>query len=87
MKQVTLLESDRAEDCDFDHPENHRCHQLLPELAYQRVAIVNVIYHGRAEAKDGNWVLIDCGLPSTSGIIKRAIAERFGKDSRLLASS
>src|ERR1700712_2047638 len=42
----------------------------------------NVIFIGRPDAGDRNWVLIDAGVMGTRGLIKSAAEERFGADSR-----
>lgn len=51
-----------------------------PDLAYQRLAIVNVIYAGAPG--DHQWVLIDAGMIGTAALIADAAAQRFGKRSR-----
>ncbi|HEY1012929.1 MAG TPA: MBL fold metallo-hydrolase [Herpetosiphonaceae bacterium] len=60
--------------------------EALPNLAYKRLAIVNVIFLGPAAgapgAGDRQWVLIDAGLPGTAGAIREAAAQRFGPGSR-----
>jgi glyoxylase-like metal-dependent hydrolase (beta-lactamase superfamily II) len=57
-------------------------HVVSPELGYQRLAIVNVVYHGVPGAGDREWVLIDAGVVGTIGMIVDAVENRFGKDSR-----
>ena len=52
-------------------------HEVLPDLAYQRLGIVNVTYAGAQGAR--GWVLIDAGLRGTAGMIGRAAAARFGE--------
>jgi glyoxylase-like metal-dependent hydrolase (beta-lactamase superfamily II) len=49
--------------------------ELTPDLAYRRLAMVNVMFHGRP---GGAWVLIDAGLPGTAGMIARSAEARFG---------
>jgi glyoxylase-like metal-dependent hydrolase (beta-lactamase superfamily II) len=51
-----------------------------PDLAYQRLALVNVIYYGAPD--DRQWVLIDAGLPGTAGLIVNAAEQRFGANAR-----
>jgi glyoxylase-like metal-dependent hydrolase (beta-lactamase superfamily II) len=70
-----------------DHPRDDRergdgTHQVAADLAYQRLAIVNVAFYGLPGAEDRSWVLIDAGLVGTAGAIAHAAEERFGKDSR-----
>jgi glyoxylase-like metal-dependent hydrolase (beta-lactamase superfamily II) len=78
MTQVALDREARA----FEHDDHGPAHEILDDLAYQRLAIVNVVYYGRAGSTDGERVLIDAGLPGTAGSIKRAVRERFGENSR-----
>jgi glyoxylase-like metal-dependent hydrolase (beta-lactamase superfamily II) len=54
-------------------------HELLPDLAWQRLAIVNVVFVGRP---GGRWVLVDAGLPGSAGAIRGAAARRFGEGAR-----
>jgi glyoxylase-like metal-dependent hydrolase (beta-lactamase superfamily II) len=54
-------------------------HNLLPDLAYQRLAIVNVIFIGEPGA---DWVLVDAGIPGMAGRITAAAEARYGKGSR-----
>ena len=55
-------------------------HEVAPDLAYQRLAIVNVAFLGLPTAGFGRWVLIDAGLPLTAASIAAAAESRFGKD-------
>ena len=52
---------------------------LLPDLAYRRIGIVNVIFAGSPGASP---VLIDAGLPGTAAAIRSAWASRFGEASK-----
>lgn len=51
--------------------------ELAPDLAYRRLAMVNVVFSGR---HDGDWVLIDAGLPGTASMITHSATARFGAD-------
>ena len=62
--------------------EEDSTQELLPDLAYKRLAIVNAVFFGRPDAGDRNWTLIDAGLPGTAGIIRKAAAKRFGDGAR-----
>src|SRR5687767_462651 len=55
-KQVPVDPGARA-----DETQHGSMHEVAPDLAYQRLAIVNVAYHGRPGAGDRQWVLIDAG--------------------------
>ena len=56
--------------------------EILRDLAYRRLALVNVAFFGPAGASDRGWVLIDAGLPDSSAEIVAAAAHRFGVVSR-----
>ena len=60
----------------FEIPEE-AVRQIAADLAYRRLAMVNVAFYGRP---GGSWVLIDAGLPATAGLISSAAAARFGQD-------
>jgi glyoxylase-like metal-dependent hydrolase (beta-lactamase superfamily II) len=76
-QQVPIDPSARADDA-YDHG----VHAVLPDLGYQRLAIVNVLFYGPAGAGDRQWVLIDAGIMGTAGRIRAAAAHRFGPESR-----
>ncbi|MBB3660849.1 glyoxylase-like metal-dependent hydrolase (beta-lactamase superfamily II) [Rhizobium sp. BK650] len=50
---------------------------ILPDLAYRRMSIVNVIFYGEP-AMDKAWVLIDTGLATSGKAIIEAAEHRFG---------
>ncbi len=52
----------------------------VPDVAYQRLGIVNVVYVGDPAA--GDWVLVDAGIPGSAGFIRRAVEQRFGERNR-----
>ena len=54
-------------------------HEVAPDIAYLRTAIVNVYFVGAPGAPDGEWVLVDAGMPGFAGRIARAAAARFGE--------
>ncbi|MFL5251794.1 MAG: MBL fold metallo-hydrolase [Rhodopila sp.] len=60
----------------FDVPDE-AVWALAPDVAYRRLAMVNVMFIGRP---GGNWVLVDAGLPGTAGMIARSAEARFGAD-------
>ena len=57
-------------------------HEVSNDLAYKRMAFVNVVFYGKAGAGDRGWVLIDTGIPGSAGFIADAAEERFGKGAR-----
>jgi glyoxylase-like metal-dependent hydrolase (beta-lactamase superfamily II) len=80
--QVPLTDESRADHPEIDRDNDDRTHEIADDLAYKRLAIVNVIFFGKPGAADRQWVLIDAGLPGFAGAIKCAASDRFGKDSR-----
>jgi len=56
--------------------------EVTHDLAYVRLAMVNVMFYGPVGCGDRGWVLVDTGVAGMSGRIKRAAAERFGDDAR-----
>ena len=56
--------------------------ELDPTLAYLRLAIVNVVLHGRHGAGDRGWVLVDAGVAGSAETIERTAATRFGPGAR-----
>jgi glyoxylase-like metal-dependent hydrolase (beta-lactamase superfamily II) len=76
-QQIPLAPEARA-----DRDEDAIAHQIVPDLAYARIAIVNVVFYGPRGAGDRNWVLIDAGLPGMKKVIQAAALERFGEGAR-----
>jgi Zn-dependent hydrolases, including glyoxylases len=79
-EQVPLSKAARADDPAYDKARNDETHEVAPDVAYQRLALVNVAYVGVPGSNE--WVLIDTGVPGTARFIKAAAAARFGKESR-----
>lgn len=76
-KQVPLTADARA-----DETTDGNVHIVAPDLAYQRLAIVNLVFFGLPDAGDRGWVLIDAGLSGTATLVARAAEARFGSDAR-----
>lgn len=55
--------------------------EVLPDLYSYTNQIVNVICVGNPEETD-EWVLVDTGMPKSSGAIKKMVEKRFGEGSR-----
>lgn len=53
--------------------------RILPDLSYQRLAIVNVAFFGASTAVR-DWVLIDAGVPGSAGAIQTAADFQFGQN-------
>jgi glyoxylase-like metal-dependent hydrolase (beta-lactamase superfamily II) len=62
---------------DLPHPDDGT-NEIAPDLAYRRLAMVNVVFFGLPGCGDDNWVLIDTGVVGMSKRIKAAAKERFG---------
>jgi glyoxylase-like metal-dependent hydrolase (beta-lactamase superfamily II) len=76
-KQVPIDPAARA-----DEHEDGGVHEVGPDLAYQRLAIVNVVFVGSPNAGDRGWVLVDAGVPGTAEAIATAAEHRFGARTR-----
>lgn len=81
-RQIPLSSEATALAPALDAARGERTREVLPDLAYRRLGIVNVVFWGPRGAGDRGWVLIDAGLPGTRGMIESAAAERFGADAR-----
>jgi glyoxylase-like metal-dependent hydrolase (beta-lactamase superfamily II) len=76
-KQVPL---DKSSLADFE--SEHGVREVSGTLAYQRLLIVNVAFHGAPGAGDRQWVLVDAGIAASARTIAAAAATRFGKNAR-----
>ena len=56
--------------------------EVAPDIAYQRLVLVNVVYIGPAGAPDRGWVLVDAGLIGMDPLIAATAEARFGHRSR-----
>ena len=75
VQQVPISENSEA-----GHITGEGVHEVLPDVAYQRLAIVNVVFVGAAGARE--WVLVDTGLPAMAGRIISAAELRYGAGAR-----
>jgi len=80
--QIPLSDAARADDPSTDHQRADETLDIAPDVAYRRLAIVNVVFFGLWGAGDRQWVLIDAGIFGTKALIQSAAAERFGASSR-----
>ena len=55
---------------------------MAADVAYRRLAMVNVVFMGPERAGDREWVLVDAGLKGSARLIETAAAERFGDGAR-----
>lgn len=81
-QQIPIHETALASNAHDDEIRDDGTHEIAPDLAYKRLAIVNVVFYGAPNAGDGNWVLIDAGVMKTAGLIISAAEERFGKNAK-----
>ena len=80
--QIPLDAASRADDPQIDAIRDDGTHEVAADLAYKRLAIVNVVFVGLPNCGDRNWILIDAGLLGTAAFIRSAAAERFGEGAR-----
>lgn len=81
-QQVPVSREAVIQDLGLDGDEAGEAHAVTDDLAYRRLAIVNVVLFGSPNAGDRGWVLIDAGLPGSRGRIEKAAAARFGNGAR-----
>lgn len=81
-QQIPISPDSRADDPEADRERGDRTHEITADLAYRRLAIVNVVFVGAAGAGDRGWVLVDAGVPGSKGAIVQAAAARFGAGAR-----
>lgn len=82
MKPQVILNEPPAYDARQDSLRDDHTHQVTPDLAYKRLAIVNVAFFGLPGSGNGEWVLIDAGIPGSASAILRAAEARFGEGAR-----
>ena len=56
--------------------------EVTLDVAFKRLAIVNVAFIGAFGAGDRQWVLVDTGIAGTTKTLQKAVVERFGRHSR-----
>ena len=66
------------------HDAGDGTQEIASDLAYERLALVNVVYWGAPGAGDRGWVLVDAGVAGVgaAGRIVEAAKRRFGVDAR-----
>jgi hypothetical protein len=78
MAQIPLSQTASADRTEYDNLRDDKTRQIARDLAYRQIAIVNVIFFGRPGAGDGNWTLIDTGIPGPASDLRSAAQARFG---------
>lgn len=81
-QQVPLDPTGRADNPERDAARDDATREICPDVAYRRLAIVNVVFFGKPGAGDRQWVLIDAGVVGTTRMISSAAERWFGRDSR-----
>ena len=80
MSRLPLEDSMRADD---PGGKIDGVHEVRPDVAYERIVFVNLLYLGPKDAGDRGWVLVDTGVTKASeGKIERVAAARFGEGAR-----
>ncbi|WP_152045739.1 MBL fold metallo-hydrolase [Aureimonas psammosilenae] len=81
-EQIPMPESSLAMDEILDEARADDTHEVVSDVAWRRLGIVNVVFVGAAGSGDRNWVLIDAGIPGTRSLIEAAAEKRFGAGAR-----
>ena len=74
-KQIPIDPSARAGDPDADALRDDGTHEVTRDVAYKRLALVNVVFVGMARSSD--WVLVDAGIYGSASLIASAAEARF----------
>src|SRR4051812_15828772 len=81
-QQIPLNSEARADDPVWDDMRDDGTMEIALDIAYKRLAIVNIVLIGTRAAHDREWVLVDAGVFGTKSLIETAARGRFGQDSR-----
>jgi glyoxylase-like metal-dependent hydrolase (beta-lactamase superfamily II) len=82
MTQIPLSSTAEAEHPQSDLDRNDKTRQIVSDVAYRQLAIVNVVFVGVENAGDGKWVLVDAGIPGSAEAIRTTARARFGGHGR-----
>jgi glyoxylase-like metal-dependent hydrolase (beta-lactamase superfamily II) len=82
MTQIPVSETAVSDQKADDARRDDKTREVVDDVAYRKIVLVNVVFVGPANAGDGNWVLIDAGLPASAADIKSAAKARFGGSGR-----
>ena len=80
--QISLPSDAEAADRETESGHSDGTIEIAPDLAYRRLAFVNVVFVGHPGAGDRGWVLVDAGLRSLRNLIMWAAEDRFGEGAR-----
>jgi len=81
-EQIPLSPTASADRPEQDTERDDATREIASDVAYRQLAIVNVVFVGRAGCGDGNWILVDTGMPGSAGFIRSAARQRFGGEGR-----
>jgi glyoxylase-like metal-dependent hydrolase (beta-lactamase superfamily II) len=80
--QIRLPDGVKADHPDGDMEPDDGARELVPDVAYKQLVIVNVMFVGRPGCGDGDWVLVDAGVIGSASAIKATAKARFGGEGR-----
>jgi len=81
-QQIPIGPEAKAFDPVQDRQRGDHLHEIAHDVAYQRLAIVNVVLVGDPQAGDRKWTLIDAGVYGSAAFIRSAAQARFGANAR-----
>ncbi|MDB5545280.1 MAG: fold metallo-hydrolase [Hyphomicrobiales bacterium] len=81
-QQIPIGPEAKAFNPVLDRARGDHLHEIAHDVAYQRLALVNVVFVGEPQAGDRNWTLIDAGVYGSASFIRAAAQKRFGMDAR-----
>ncbi|RPI57307.1 MAG: MBL fold metallo-hydrolase [Acidobacteria bacterium] len=74
-RHIPIDPSSRVEDRQGDASRDDGTHEIASDVAYKRLAVVNVVFLGFPVSSD--WVLVDAGVHGSTTLIASAAEERF----------
>ena len=80
--QIELPDHAKADRPEEDSERDDGTRELVRDVAYKQLMIVNVMFVGVPGCGDGNWVLVDAGVMGSAGAIRLAAKSRFGENGR-----
>ncbi|MBE7198082.1 MAG: MBL fold metallo-hydrolase [Parafilimonas terrae] len=81
-QQIPVDPKARADDPRRDAERDDATHAITGDVAYRRLALVNVVFVGEPGVGDRGWVLVDTGVMGSKGAITAAAEARFGAGAR-----
>lgn len=80
--QIKLSDDIKVDHSRDDKERDDGARELVQDVAYKRLVIVNVVFVGRSGCGDGGWVLVDAGVTGSASAIKATAKARFGGEGR-----